>query len=108
MLKETPDTAHDLIGDPLPKPASAEQLNIEKGRIGTVNEHERPHRDFLTQGETTTLLNSAKTGRFGVRDYAMLLLAFRHGLRVSELVSVRTSDIDLNTGASGLSGCKMG
>jgi len=28
----------------------------------------------------------------------MLLLAFRHGLRVSELINVRMSDIDLDTG----------
>lgn len=98
MSKDAEIPALDLLGDALPEPASAGGRNVKRDKTSTVDEHERSHRDFLTQAETTRLLNSAKTGRFGVRDYAMLLLAFRHGLRVSELVSVRTSDIDLDAG----------
>lgn len=96
MSKDAEISPVDLLGDPLPGPASAERRNVKRDKASTVDEHERSDRDFLTQAETTRLLNSAKTGRFGVRDYAMLLLAFRHGLRVSELVSVRTSDVDLD------------
>lgn len=98
MSKETTETALDLLGDPLPDMAPANGRNVKRDETSTVDEHERRHRDFLTQAETTRLLNSAKTGRFGIRDYAMLLLAFRHGLRVSELIGVRTSDIDLDAG----------
>ena len=33
------------------------------------------------------------------RNYAMILLAYRHGLRASELVNLPVSDLDLATGA---------
>jgi type 1 fimbriae regulatory protein FimB len=53
-----------------------------------ADEHERA-KDFLSEGEFATLLGSAKAGRHGVRDYLLLLVMFRHGLRVSEAVSFR-------------------
>ena len=37
-------------------------------------------------------------GRHGVRDAAIILLMFRHGLRTAELVSLKWSQIDLNDG----------
>ena len=42
-------------------------------------------------------LDASRHSRNGVRDYAMMLMAFRHGLRVSELIDVRMKDIDLET-----------
>jgi len=45
------------------------------------------------------LMNSAKkTGRHGHRDATLILLAYRHGLRVSELVSLRWDQVDLKQG----------
>ena len=64
----------------------------------TVDAHERPKRDFLTQTELDQLLNVAKKGRHGVRDYCIILIMVRHALRVSELCRMRVSDIDLETG----------
>jgi integrase len=32
-----------------------------------------------------------------VRDFALVLLAFRHGLRVSELIDIRMADLDLES-----------
>ena len=56
-------------------------------------------RDYLTRDEVTSLLRAAKKSpRYGVRNYAMILLAYRHGLRASELVDLHVSDLDLSTG----------
>jgi type 1 fimbriae regulatory protein FimB/type 1 fimbriae regulatory protein FimE len=37
-------------------------------------------------------------GRYGHRDAALILLAYRHALRVSELVSLRRDQVDLQAG----------
>jgi integrase/recombinase XerD len=52
--------------------------------------------DFLTQNEMQALLNAPdlKTSS-GIRDRAMLYLAFAAGLRVSELVELRQDQLDL-------------
>ena len=41
---------------------------------------------------------AGKLGRYGHRDATMILLAFRHGLRVSELVALRWDQVDLKQG----------
>jgi len=47
-------------------------------------------REHLTPAEVEQLVDAAgKLGRHGHRDATMILLAFRHGLRVSELVALR-------------------
>ena len=98
LAKNNTEPTLDLLGNPLPEPAPANRRNVKRDKAATVDEHERTHRDFLTQSEIDRLLKAAKAGRFGARDYTMLLLAFRHGLRVSELTSVKRADIDLDSG----------
>ena len=56
-------------------------------------------KDFLTEAEMSRFLEAARLGRHGVRNYAMLLMSFRHGLRVSELTSLRCRDVVLGSGA---------
>ena len=46
-------------------------------------------REHLTEREVERLVEAAKDNRWGHRDATMLLLAFRHGLRASELVDLR-------------------
>jgi type 1 fimbriae regulatory protein FimB len=58
---------------------------------------DRRGKDFLTEAEMRRFLDAARHGRHGVRDYLMMLLTYRHGLRVSELVDVRLKDLDLDT-----------
>src|SRR5262249_52975506 len=56
-------------------------------------------REFLTPSEVEKLINAAeKVGRHGHRDATMLTIAFRHALRVSELVSLRWDQVDLAQG----------
>src|SRR5262245_29990363 len=47
-----------------------------------------------------------KRGRNGARDAAAILLAYRHGLRASELCSLRWSQVDLQHGRYMLIGPK--
>ena len=56
-------------------------------------------REYLTEQEVEMLMASAKiTGRHRHRDATLILLAYRHGLRVTELVSLRWDQIDLKQG----------
>jgi site-specific recombinase XerD len=56
-------------------------------------------REYLTPSEVDNLVAAAaKVGRHGHRDSTMILLAFRHGLRVSELVAFRWEQVDLKQG----------
>jgi len=56
-------------------------------------------REYLTEKEVDRLIEAAKRrGRNGSRDAAAILLAYRHGLRASELCSLRWSQIDLRNG----------
>ena len=62
------------------------------------NKDQRP-REYLTELEVEALIAEAKRyGRNRSRNAAMILLAFRHGLRVSELVNLQWSQINLGEG----------
>ena len=52
------------------------------------------HKNFLNEGEAQSFIAAARKGRHGVRDYAMALLTYRHGLRVSELIGLQTASVD--------------
>jgi len=56
-------------------------------------------REYLTPDEVEGLIKAAKNiGRHGHRDAALILLAYRHGFRVSELIALRWDQIDLKQG----------
>jgi type 1 fimbriae regulatory protein FimB/type 1 fimbriae regulatory protein FimE len=59
-----------------------------------VDTHERPRRDYLTKAELPLLLAAARASRNGARDYAMLLIGYRHGFRATELLDTRRTDVD--------------
>lgn len=55
----------------------------------------RRAREHLTPQEAADLIDAARhTGRHGVRDAALLLVMYRHGLRVSEAVDLRWEQVD--------------
>src|SRR3974390_373652 len=54
-------------------------------------------REYLTETEVERLTNAARKNRWGHRDATMILVAYRHGLRASELVDLRWDQVDTRT-----------
>jgi integrase len=54
-------------------------------------------REYLTEAEVGRLIDAAKGNRYGHRDATMVLVAYRHGLRASELVDLRWEQVDFRT-----------
>src|SRR6516162_8509914 len=56
-------------------------------------------RRYLTQREIDRLMDCArKHGRYGHRDATMILVAYRHGLRASEVCDLQWQQIELSEG----------
>jgi integrase len=68
----------------------------------------RRSREYLTEREVERLIEAAKQNRSGHRDATAILVAYRHGLRASEVVVLRWDDIDLATGRLHLRRAKGG
>jgi integrase len=69
-------------------------------RTVTPNRHpngEIRTREYLTEAEVEKLMSAAKDNRWGHRDATMVLVAYRHGLRASELVDLRWDQVDFRT-----------
>ena len=76
--------------------------------IGTVGDRRSPPRrqcnaevrarEYLTDGEIARLIAAAGKNRYGHRDATMVLIAYRHGLRAGELVTLRWDAIDFAHG----------
>ena len=76
------------------------QLELEPSttvNVTVMPSHRRP-REYLTEREIEKLIKAAGDNRWGHRDATAILIAYRHGLRASELVSLRWDDIDFQTG----------
>jgi type 1 fimbriae regulatory protein FimB/type 1 fimbriae regulatory protein FimE len=84
----------------------------ENGKVAPlrrVANRERRTREHLTPQEVDKLINAAsRVGRYGHRDATLILVAYRHGLRVSELVALRWDQIDLEQGLLHVSQLKNG
>jgi integrase len=79
----------------------------------TVTPVRRPNaeirpREHLTEREVEALIAAAKGNRWGQRDATMLLIAFRHGLRASEVCGLQWSDIEFETATLHLRRAKGG
>jgi site-specific recombinase XerD len=59
--------------------------------------HELRTREHLTEREIEKLIETAKGNRWGNRDATMILIAYRHGLRTSELVDLRWDQVHLTS-----------
>jgi type 1 fimbriae regulatory protein FimB/type 1 fimbriae regulatory protein FimE len=74
---------------------ATEKRTVAPGRL--PNEAYRT-REHLTDCEVESLMKAAKDNRWGHRDATMILVAYRHGLRTSELVDLRWDQIDFAAG----------
>src|SRR5689334_18672277 len=63
-------------------------------------------RSYLRPDEFEKLLAAAKRTRNPERDYCMVLLTFRHALRVSELCCLKLADVNLEVGEIYVRRCK--
>ena len=68
--------------------------NVKSSQSKAADGHERD-KDFLNESEIAALLEAAKAGRHGIRDHLLLLMIYRHGLRVSEAIALKLSDVNL-------------
>ena len=51
-------------------------------------------REYLLEDEVEALIRAAKGNRNGLRDSTLILIAYRHGLRVGEITQLRWGQID--------------
>ncbi len=65
-------------------------------------------REYLTDAEVARLTQATKGNRWGHRDAAMILVAYRHGLRAAELVDLRWDQIDFDTATLAVRRVKKG
>src|ERR1017187_10324452 len=54
-------------------------------------------REHLTETEVEKLIDTAKDNRYGHRDATIIIVAYRHGLRASEVCDLRWEQIDWNS-----------
>ncbi len=66
-------------------------------------------REYLTADEVQRLMRAARgVGRHGHRDATLILLSYRHGLRVSEVVALRWEQVELTQGRLHVQRLKQG
>ncbi len=85
--------------------------NIVNGKVPPrrVPNQARRSREYLTSKEVDAIMEAArKVGRHGHRDATLILLAYRHALRVAELVALRWDQIDLAQGLLHVTRAKNG
>lgn len=84
---------------------ATEKRTVAPGR--RPNAELRP-REHLTEREVEKLIEAAKGNRWGQRDSTMLLIAFRHGLRASEVCGLQWSDVEFESATLHLRRAKGG
>jgi integrase len=79
----------------------------------TVTPTRRPNkelrtREHLTQSEVEKLIKATGSNRYGHRNATMILVAYRHGLRASELTDLRWDQVDFKAATVHINRVKKG
>jgi type 1 fimbriae regulatory protein FimB/type 1 fimbriae regulatory protein FimE len=85
----------------------------ENGTVRNPPPKRRPNlemrcREHLLPDEVEELIKAARQTRNGERDGCMILTAYRHGLRVGEIITLRWAQIDLRMGFMHVNRLKKG
>lgn len=83
----------NILPFPSPAPTNEKQTVAPRRRANA----ELRTREYLTESEVERLMDAARRNRWGHRDAIMILLAFRHGLRVSEVIDLRWDQVDFQS-----------
>ena len=82
------------VSDLSHRPAQAPKVG--KSPNSYTYDQVRP-REYLTESEVEGMIKAAKAvGRHSHRNSTLILLAYRHGLRISELVCLQWSQVDFS------------
>jgi type 1 fimbriae regulatory protein FimB/type 1 fimbriae regulatory protein FimE len=87
------------------RPSKSVKSTVSRGRAKNADYRQR---EYLTESEVDKLLAAAGDSRNPGRDRLLILMAFRHALRVSELVDLRWQQIHLDTATVDIRRAKNG
>jgi type 1 fimbriae regulatory protein FimB/type 1 fimbriae regulatory protein FimE len=100
---------HQCVVLPFPVRARPQLKVVRSPNLQRLTNSAYRSREYLTEREVEQLRAAAlQTGRHGQRDATLILLAYRHGLRVTELVNLRWEQLDFEQGLIHINRIKRG
>ena len=109
IVQGMPEASGTAIVHPPPAVNGTVRNRVRKAPPRRQTNASKRVREYLTPAEVEQLVQAARVrGRYGVRDAAMILIAYRHGLRVAELVSLRWAQVDFGAGLLHVNRVKRG
>jgi integrase len=79
-----------------PVAATAKAASRKASQRAFSEQSEKRAYDFLTAAELEAIERAAKRNRHGKRDWLAIRMAYRHGLRASEVAAMEWRDIDFD------------
>jgi type 1 fimbriae regulatory protein FimB/type 1 fimbriae regulatory protein FimE len=83
---------------PVKKPGQAKAATRRRRPPSKPKNKDQREREFLTPQEVKKLIEAArKAGRHGERDALLILMSYRHALRVGEIIDLRWDQVRMDT-----------